>query len=114
MRINVYSQEITPEVIEIKKVSNTGIEYKAVQFVLHSSLMLHHPPEDDDSSAVTFWLPKSAAGLDELLHALNKALRIVAEERRNVMTPTERFNATYDANARRRGQYSQADTEVKP
>ena len=59
MRINIYSQELTDEVILIKKESNTGIVYHAVQLILHSSDMLHHPPEDDDRSAVTFWLPKS-------------------------------------------------------
>src|SRR5271155_1794096 len=80
MRINVYSQELTAEVIEVSKISNTGIEYKAIQFVLHSSPMLHHPPEDDDRSAVTFWLPKSDRGLHQLMVALNKAWMIVANE----------------------------------
>jgi len=59
MRINVYSQEIANEVIAIEKESNTGIIYSAVQFILHSSPLLHHPPKDDDRSAVTFWLPKT-------------------------------------------------------
>lgn len=59
MRINVYSQELTSEAHLIEKDSNTGIVYSAVQFMLHSSHLLHHPPEDDDRSAVTFWLPKS-------------------------------------------------------
>ena len=59
MRINIYSQELTDEVIVISKVSNTGIIYHGAQLVLHSSERLHHPPEDDDRSAVTFWLPKS-------------------------------------------------------
>ena len=59
MRINVYSQELTNEVIGIQKTSNTGLVYSAVQMVLHSSDKLHHPPHDDDRSAVTFWLPKS-------------------------------------------------------
>ena len=59
MRINVYSQELTSEAHLIEKESNTGVVYSAVQFMLHSSPMLHHPPEDDDRSAVTFWLPKS-------------------------------------------------------
>ena len=65
MRINVYSQELTPEVIEITKESNTGLIYRAVQFVLHSSPRLHHPPQDDDRSAVTFWLPKTPARREE-------------------------------------------------
>ncbi len=59
MRINVYSQELTDEVAEITKESNTGRVYKAAQLILHSSDKLHHPPMDDDRSAVTFWLPKS-------------------------------------------------------
>ena len=59
MRINVYSQELTGEVISFEKKSNTGVSYSAVQLILHSSPMLHHPPMDDDRSAVTFWLPKS-------------------------------------------------------
>lgn len=59
MRINVYSQELTSEVVTIQKLSNTGLTYSAVQIILHSSEKLHHPPEDDDRSAVTFWLPKS-------------------------------------------------------
>lgn len=61
MRINVYSQELTTEVIEAERVSNTGITYTAAQLILHSSDKLHHPPEDDDRSAVIFWLPKSRA-----------------------------------------------------
>jgi len=59
MRINVYSQELTNEVLLIEKSSNTGIVYHAAQLILHSSEKLHHPPMDDDRSAVTFWLPKS-------------------------------------------------------
>jgi len=66
MRINVYSQELTDEVILIEKKSNTGIIYSGVQIVLHSSERLHHPPQDDDRSAVTFWLPKSKERRNDL------------------------------------------------
>ena len=59
MRVNVYSQELTTEVVEIQKQSNTGLTYSAVQLILHSSDKLHHPPEDDDRSAITFWPPRS-------------------------------------------------------
>jgi hypothetical protein len=109
MRINVYSQEFTPEVLRVVKASNTGIEYKAVQFVLHSSEMLHHPPADDDRSAVTFWLPQSPRGLLDFKNALHRALQIVDDELQRVQV--ERFNATYDANARRRGQYTDEDVK---
>src|SRR5271167_3455849 len=97
MRINVYSQELTAEVLPISKVSNTGIEYKAVQFVLHSSPMLHHPPQDDDRSAVTFWLPQSKRGLVEFMEALDKARDILVGEL-----------------ARIPGYLAAADTETKP
>lgn len=79
MRLNIYSQELTDEVHRIGKVSNTGLTYSAVQFMLHSSPMLHHPPEDDDRSAVTFWLPKSKARREALAAAFEKAARLVRE-----------------------------------
>ena len=84
MRINVYSQELTPEVLKVTKESNTGIVYHAVQFVLHSSDKLHHPPADDDRSAVTFWLPQSERGLREFRGALATALRLVDMEYQNL------------------------------
>lgn len=76
MRINVYSQELTSEVVLFEKVSNTGLVYSAVQLMLHSSDRLHHTPEDDDRSAVTFWLPKSP----ERREALAKAFEQMAGE----------------------------------
>jgi hypothetical protein len=66
MRINVYSQEQTSEVIHLEKRSNTGVAYHAAQLVLHSTEKLHHPPMDDDRSAVTFWLPKSQSRREEM------------------------------------------------
>jgi hypothetical protein len=77
MRINVYSQELTDEVVDLRKESNTGLIYSAVQFMLHSSPMLHHPPADDDRSAVTFWLPKSKARREALARAFEKAAALV-------------------------------------
>lgn len=74
MRINVYSQELTDEVVVLEKKSNTGLTYSAVQLILHSSDKLHHPPHDDDRSAVTFWLPKSK----ERREALAKAFEAMA------------------------------------
>ncbi len=77
MRINVYSQELTDEVLPLVKKSNTGIVYSAIQFMLHSSERLHHPPKDDDRSAVTFWLPKSAHRREELALAFERAAKLV-------------------------------------
>ena len=72
MRINVYSQELSNEVILIEKKSNTEVVYHAAQLILHSSPMLHHPPEDDDRSAVTFWLPKSQHRREEMALAFER------------------------------------------
>jgi hypothetical protein len=77
MRINVYSQELTDEVNRLEKMSNTGIVYSAVQFMLHSSPMLHHPPQDDDRSAVTFWLPRSRERRETLARVFEHAARMV-------------------------------------
>lgn len=76
MRINVYSQELTAEVGEISKESNTGVIYHAAQLMLHSSPRLHHPPEDDDRSAVTFWLPKSQHRREEMAQAFERIAEI--------------------------------------
>lgn len=79
MRINVYSQELTGEVIRVEKESNTGIVYNAAQLILHSSPMLHHPPMDDDRSAITFWLPKSSARREDMAKAFEEIARIFRE-----------------------------------
>lgn len=76
MRINVYSQELTNEVIRVEKGSNTGVVYCAAQLVLHSSPMLHHPPMDDDRSAITFWLPKSDGRREEMALAFEEIAKI--------------------------------------
>ena len=79
MRINVYSQELTDEVRLISKGANTGIEYHAVQLILHSSPLLHHPPHDDDRSAVTLWLPKSVERRENLARTLEEMARLIRE-----------------------------------
>lgn len=76
MRINVYSQELTNEVITVEKCSNTGVTYHAAQLVLHSSPMLHHPPKDDDRSAITFWLPRSASRREEMAKAFEAMAQV--------------------------------------
>jgi hypothetical protein len=112
VRINVYSQELTSEVLSISKQSNTGIVYKAVQFVLHSSPMLHHPPADDDRSAVTFWLPQSQRGLEDLRSALRQALDMVEAEYQNLefINGASKFDRHMMRVSERR---LQADGEVK-
>lgn len=77
MRVNVYSQELTDEVQFERKESNTGIVYHAVRMILHSSQRLHHPPADDDRSAITFWLPKSAARRESLAKVFDDLAQMV-------------------------------------
>lgn len=77
MRINVYSQELTDEVITVEKKSGTGVVYTGIQLILHSSPMLHHPPKDDDRSAITFWLPRSPSRRHEFATALEEMARRV-------------------------------------
>lgn len=79
MRVNVYSQELTNEVLEIEKKSNTGVVYHAVQMILHSSGMLHHPPMDDDRSAVTIWLPRSTSRRELLAQMFEKMATMVRD-----------------------------------
>lgn len=79
MRVNVYSQELTTEVIHVKKDSNTGVTYHAAQLILHSSDRLHHPPMDDDRSAVTFWLPRSPEKRRAMAAAFTEIARIFRE-----------------------------------
>mgnify|MGYP003606878604 CR=1 FL=1 len=76
MRINVYSQELTDEVIQVEKVSNTGVTYHAAQLIMHSSERLHHPPQDDDRTAITFWLPKSAHRREAMANAFEQIAEI--------------------------------------
>ena len=84
MRINVYSQELTNEVIQVEKVSNTGRKYYAAQIILHSSKHLHHPPEDDDRSAVTFWLPKSKDRCYEMAKAFERVAKIFRDSQEKI------------------------------
>ena len=76
MRINVYSQELTNEVLMVAKESNVGVTYHAAQLILHSSERLHHPPNDDDRSAVTFWLPKSKERREQIALAFEELAAI--------------------------------------
>ncbi len=79
MRINVYSQELTDEVIRVSKESNTGRVYEGAQLVLHSSMHLHHPPLDDDRSAVTFWVPSSQYRCVRMAAAFEEIAKIFRE-----------------------------------
>jgi hypothetical protein len=59
MRINVYSQELTKEIMPVSKTADTGITYHGVRMMLASPDVLHHTARDDDRSAITFWIPNA-------------------------------------------------------
>lgn len=79
MRINVYSQELTPEVQSISQRSNTGALYHAARLVLRSAPQLHHTSDDDDRSAITIWLPASEARREEMAQAFEKIAKFFRE-----------------------------------
>lgn len=124
MRVNVYAEEMTDRIEIISKVID-GQEFTGLRIYLElptthvqdginlrpatahdtpndTVLIQHRAPfihrhGDDDSSAVTFW------GKRDLRLVLQKAVDALGNHyaERNI----QRFNSTYDANARARGQY---------
>jgi hypothetical protein len=102
MRVNVYAEEMTNRVEIIAKIVD-GVAFTGVRFYLYLPVTsgtqqiqgpFLHRPGDDDSSAVTFWGKRDMRGM------LREALRMLDDHY---------FNATYDANARGRGQYDEVD-----
>lgn len=70
MRINLYAEELTTETQWLSKTTvqrdeATGREtrrtFYGVRFFLASPDALHDTPDDDDRSAVTLWVPWTAA-----------------------------------------------------
>lgn len=59
MRINVYAEEITPEVQWVKKTVEDADfgkrTFYGVRVFLKSPPDLHHGNEDDDRTAITYW-----------------------------------------------------------
>lgn len=55
MRINVYDEELTGEVVVVEQTADTGVTYYGVRVFLTSPDVLHNSATDDDRSAVTFW-----------------------------------------------------------
>lgn len=79
MRINIYSQELTGEVLLVSKVADTGIEYWGVRHYLASPDILHFTPDDDDRSAITYWIPNATSfskeDLAQMLENMATAVR---------------------------------------
>lgn len=76
MRMNVYSQELTSEVAEVRKEGDSGEVFLGARLFLHSSPMLHNTPTDDDRSAITFWTPKSKERREEIARAFERLAAI--------------------------------------
>jgi len=80
MRINVYSQELEPDVELVSKVADTGIVYHGARMYLASPDILHHTPEDDDRSAITFWIPNARSfNKNDLADVFTRLADIVRE-----------------------------------
>lgn len=56
MRINVYEEELTPEVQVVETVAETDRTFYGVRIYLKSADSLHHSDSDTDRSALTIWL----------------------------------------------------------
>lgn len=87
MRLNIYSQELTKEIVPIQKEADTGIVYYGVRLYLASPDILHHTPEDDDRSAITFWIPNAKSfrkeDLAEVFFAMGALVRALPDPQEN-------------------------------
>lgn len=65
MRINVYLEELTSEVVVVSKIATgTGNEFHGARVYLESPDVLHHSELDDDRSAITFWTEDANSAQD--------------------------------------------------
>jgi hypothetical protein len=76
MRVNVYHEEITTDVVVVSTRASTGNEYLGLRFFLESTPSLHRTARDDDRSAVTFWVGDKESA-KRLLNAALAALDLV-------------------------------------
>lgn len=70
MRVNIYEEEITGEVLRVTKEvrQESGLQtFVGIRIILHGSSKLHNSEGNDDRSAVTFWF---AEGHEEALAEL--------------------------------------------
>lgn len=87
MRVNIYAEEITPEVELVESEAARGSLHKTfygVRFFQKSHRDLHHSTVDDDRSAVTFWVPwtmHDGLDFDLLIEAFDKASTLLKERK---------------------------------
>lgn len=64
MRINVYAEELTTDVVIIRKApeNHPDVEFRGVRMYLASPAELHDGADDDDRSAITVWVPWTRKG----------------------------------------------------
>jgi len=91
MRINVYAEELTNDVVFISKQVDWRTFY-GIRMFLKSPEALHHRADDDDRSAVTFWVPWRGGKNhhDELRDVFN-ALRCAGDAAENDETTGRGF-----------------------
>lgn len=78
MRINVYDEEITWEVVAVTKTAaDTGITFTGLRLYLESPDVLHHTADDDDRSAITFWFNPQTAGEENKVRNALRRLALV-------------------------------------
>jgi hypothetical protein len=89
MRVNVYGEEFTTEVVLVEQeIKNSHQHAFGVRFYLASPIELQPPQHrDDDRSAVTFWQIAPAPGQPiehepRLLLTLRAAVRLIEERQR--------------------------------
>lgn len=93
MRVNIYSQEFTPEFAIVSKhgvnAKGEAEEFKGIRIFLKSPEELHHTLDDVDRSAVTFWLPKSdhrVAEMAEMFYSICGELQHMRLQHMRVFT----------------------------
>jgi hypothetical protein len=84
VRINIYSQELTSDVMIVTKggydVDGNPATFTGVRMMLVSPTTLHHTDIDDDRSAITLWLPKSHQRRANLAIALHQMAELVESQ----------------------------------
>lgn len=85
MRINIYSQELTKELVVIsKKAHDTGVTYHGIRMMLASPDILHYTDDDDDRSAITFWIPHAESFTPADLSSLFRRMADMVNKVENV------------------------------
>jgi len=78
MRINVYSEELTADVVIVHKTAgDTHKRYHGCRLYLESAPALHNSADDDDRSAITIWFSDPVAA-----QAAVNTLGVIAEAHR--------------------------------